>query len=281
MATERRAAAAALCLLVVLLPSCGSGSGSSQHPSTSSSSAPTASSTPSTNPSSPSRASRPARGSEPSACGTGARAFWLPGPAGSRLEANSVGSGAVAVVFLHQVGSTGMCGFWPYASWLASHYPLRAILVNRCGYGASTCTAPGGDPGIIAQTAPAVAWARAHGARRVSLIGASGGGSDAIEAAAVIPNIAAVVDISGDGTDTGADDRTDALRLRVPAMFAVAPQDSYSPVASLHALYAATPARPKRFLVISELSGVHGWDLLLDPAGSPHRLAAVVAAWIR
>jgi pimeloyl-ACP methyl ester carboxylesterase len=217
----------------------------------------------------------------PSACGSEATAFWLPGPSGSRLEANSVGSGQVAAVFLHEVGGTGMCGFWPYAKWLTAHYPVRAILVNRCGYGASRCpSVPLGDSAIIAETAPAVEWARAHGATRVSLVGSSYGGGDALQAAGVIPHVAAVVDISGDGNDTGADDTADARRLQVPALFAVAPADRYCRLDLLQALYAATPARPKQFAVINELPGIHGWDLLTDLNGQPERLATLVASWI-
>lgn len=217
----------------------------------------------------------------PASCGPGADAFWLPGPSGSRLEANSVGSGQIAAVFLHEVGGTGMCGFWPYATWLVAHYPVRAVLVNRCGYGASRCPSiPLGDAGIVAETRPAVDWARAHGATRISLVGASFGGGDALEAAGVIPGIAAVVDVSGDGNDTGADDPSDARRLQVPALFAVAPADRYCRLDRLQSLYGLTPAQPKQFVVIDELSGVHGWDLLTDLNGKPERLAAVVASWV-
>jgi pimeloyl-ACP methyl ester carboxylesterase len=217
----------------------------------------------------------------PAACGSGATAFWLPGPGGGRLEANSVGSGQVAAVFLHEVGGTGMCGFWPYAQWLTGHYPVRAVLVNRCGYGASRCSSyPLGDAGIVAETAPAVDWARAHGATRVSLVGASYGGGDALQAAGVIPHVAAVVDISGDGNDTGADDAVDVRRLQVPALFAVAPADRYCRLDKLQALYAATPGHPKQFITVGELPGIHGWDLLTDMNGQPERLAPIVAAWI-
>lgn len=58
----------------------------------------------------------------PTRCGPGARAFWLPGPDGTKLEANAFGRGRAAAVFLHQAGGVaGMCGFWPFARWLAVH----------------------------------------------------------------------------------------------------------------------------------------------------------------
>jgi pimeloyl-ACP methyl ester carboxylesterase len=217
----------------------------------------------------------------PTACGSGATTFWLPGPDGGRLEANSIGSGRVAVVFLHEADPTGMCGFWPYAVWLTARYPVRAVLVNRCGYGGSRCSSfPLGDAGLVAETLPAVEWARAHGALRVSLVGASLGGGDALEAAGVIPEVAAVVDISGDGNDTGADDAGVVERLHVPALFAVAPGDRNCPLAFLHTLYAGAEAHPKQFLTITELPGTHGWDLLMDADDQPERLAPLVAAWI-
>jgi dienelactone hydrolase len=106
------------------------------------------------------------------------------------------------------------------------------------------------------------------------------GGGDALQAAGVIPHVAAVVDISGDGNDTGADDTVDARRLEVPVLFAVAPADRYCRLDKLQVLYAATPAHPKQFITLSELPGIHGWDLLTDLNGQPQRLAPIVAAWI-
>lgn len=174
-----------------------------------------------------------------------------------------------------------MCGFFAYAKWLTSHYPVRVILVNRCGYGASRCPSyPQGDSGTIAQTGPAVDWARAHGATRVALVGSSYGGGDALQAAGVIPHVGAVVDLSGAGNDAGVDDTLDARRLQVPALFAVAPADRYCPLYQLQALYALVPAHPKRFVIVNELPGIHGWDLLTDLNGQPERLAPLVASWI-
>ncbi len=216
----------------------------------------------------------------PTACGPGAVAFWLTAPDGSKLEANSVGSGPDAAVFLHEAGRPGMCGFWQYAQWLAGHEHVRAILVNRCGYGASRCPSPpAGDAGIVSQTKPAVDWARAQGATRVTLVGASWGGGDALQAAGVIPGVDGVVDLSGDGNDTSANDVADAKRLRVPALFAVAPDDPLCPVASLQSLYDQVPAHVKRFVVVSSRPGAHGWELLFNGA-AVEPLGQTVAGWI-
>lgn len=217
----------------------------------------------------------------PLACGEGARAFWLPGPGGSRLEANSVGSGTDAVVFLHEIGRAGMCGFWQYANWLADAHHVRAVLVNRCNYGQTTCrVAPNGDPGIVAETKPAVDWLRKHGATRVTLVGASGGGGDALQAGGVISHIDAVVDLSGGITDSGGDSVTDARRLRVPALFAVAPDDPNCSLDKVRATYRLVPSAPKRMVVVSDRPGIHGWDLLTDNDGAWSPLAGQVANWI-
>jgi len=196
-----------------------------------------------------------------------------------RLEANTAGSGAAAVVFLHEIGRAGMCGFAPYAAWLIQHYPVQVVLVNRCGYGASDCARPADTFDIRAETEPAVAWARANGAHTVTLVGASGGGGDAIEAAALVPGVSAVVDLSGDVNDTSPDNNVLAPKVTVPALLAVAPNDPYCSIAVMQSIYAQIAAPVKRLLIESQLPGVHGWDLLLDDNQQPRPLASVVADW--
>jgi pimeloyl-ACP methyl ester carboxylesterase len=218
----------------------------------------------------------------PAPCSGGNQAFWLPGPDGSKLEANSIGSGPDAVVFLHQIGRRGMCGFDTYAHWLSTKYHVRAVLVNRCNYGATTCrVAPPEDEGIVAQTKPAIDWARAHGAKRVTLVGASGGGGDALQAAGVIPGIAAVVDLSGVVNDSGADNATNARRLRVPILFAAAPNDRSCSIDKIRALYRLVSSQPKRLIIVGDQPGTHGWDLVADTDGKPSALGRRVASWIR
>lgn len=206
--------------------------------------------------------------------------MWLP-ISGGRLEANSAGSGQDAVVFLHQIGREGMCGFAPYASWLAGHYPgLQVVLVNRCGYGASVCPSAATSEDIVTETKPAVDWARSHGASRVTLVGASGGGMDALEAAALIPGIAAVVDLSGDINDTSGNDNALVRRITIPALLAVAPNDPYCPIPTLQGYYASIPAQTKRLVIENQYPGVHGWDLMSGPNGQPPSpLAITVAQW--
>lgn len=208
----------------------------------------------------------------------GARALWLP-ITGGRLEANVAGTGPDAVVFLHEIGQAGMCGFDTFAAWLIRTRPgVQVVLVNRCGYGTTVCPAATGSD-IAVQTRPAVDWARAHGATRVTLVGASGGGMDAVGAGASVRGVDAVVNISGAVNDTGADNRAVARTLTVPTLFAVAPDDPDCPVASIRLLFDLVPARTKRFVLLSANSGLHGWALLLDTDGRPLSLANRVADW--
>jgi pimeloyl-ACP methyl ester carboxylesterase len=198
---------------------------------------------------------------------------------GGRLEAVTAGTGTAAAVFLHETGGKGMCGFASYAAWLIANRDVQVVLVNRCGYGDTRCAGPDDMHDIAAQTAPAVAWAGSHGATTVTLVGASSGGLDAIDAAALEPGVDAVVDISGDINDTGADDHALAAKLTIPTLVAVATNDPHCPLGDVQSLYDAVAARTKQLSILDQNPGRHGWDLLLE-AGAPLPLATIVADWI-
>lgn len=265
-------------LLLCLLAACsGAGAGGSDAQRGSSAPAPAAHGA-----SPPASITTPAAVAAPQTCSNlpGAQARWLPMADGGRLEANTAGSGAAAVVFLHEIGRAGMCGFAPYAAWLIQHYPVQVVLVNRCGYGATDCARPADFTDIRAETEPAVSWAKGNGARTVTLVGASGGGGDAVEAAALVPGVSAVVDLSGAVTDTSADNNVLAPRVTVPALLVVAPDDPYCSIAVMQSIYTQIAAPVKRLLIESQVPGLHGWNLLLDDNGKPRPLAYVVSAWV-
>jgi len=213
---------------------------------------------------------------------TPARSFWLSGPGGAQVYAAVVGSGPATAVFVHEFGSRGLCGFWPYADWLARTKGVRSVLFSQCGAGASQCPAGNATDQWLAVTTAAVAWARAHDAGQVTLVGASAGGVVALQVAASIsPPVAAVVNLSGERRWQGLDSLAAARRLQVPALFAVAPGDSLVSVATMRRLYQAAPVRDKRLVVLAEGAG-HGWDLLGGAAGTDWSpLAVTVAAWIQ
>jgi len=193
-----------------------------------------------------------------------------------------VGTGPATAVFVHQAGPTGLCGFWPYAAWLARTNGVRSVLFSQCGNGASQC--PAGEPAgqWLAATNAAVTWARARGARQLALVGASAGGVVALQAATAIrPRVDAVVDLSGERRWQGLDSLAAARRLEVPALFAVAPGDSYVRVGTMRQVYQAAPVQAKRLVVLADGAG-HGWELLGGPAGTDWSpLAVTVAAWIQ
>jgi Dienelactone hydrolase family len=213
---------------------------------------------------------------------TPAQSLWLSGPGGALVYAAVVGTGPTTAVFVHQAGPGGLCGFWPYADWLAKTKGVRSVLFSQCGAGASQCPAGNAADQWLSMTTAAVTWARTNGAGQVTLVGASAGGVVALQVAASIrPPVDAVVNLSGERRWQGLDSLAAARRLQVPALFAVAPGDSYVSVATMRRLYQVAPVRAKRLVVLAEGAG-HGWELLGGAAGSDWSpLAVTVAAWIQ
>jgi pimeloyl-ACP methyl ester carboxylesterase len=213
---------------------------------------------------------------------TPAQRLWLSAPGGAQVYAAVVGTGPATAVFVHQAGPRGLCGFWPYADWLARTKGVRSVLFSQCGAGASQCPAGNAADQWLATTTAAVTWARTQGARQITLVGASAGGVVALQVAASIsPPVAAVVNLSGERRWQGLDSLAAARRLGVPALFAVAPDDSLVSVGTMRRLYQAAPVRAKRLVVLAEGAG-HGWELLGGAAGSDWSpLAVTVAAWIQ
>jgi pimeloyl-ACP methyl ester carboxylesterase len=213
---------------------------------------------------------------------TPAQRLWLSAPGGAQVYAAVVGTGPATAVFVHQAGPRGLCGFWPYADWLARTKGVRSVLFSQCGAGASQCPAGNAADQWLATTTAAVTWARTQGARQITLVGASAGGVVALQVAASIsPPVAAVVNLSGARRWQGLDSLAAARRLGVPALFAVAPDDSLVSVGTMRRLYQAAPVRAKRLVVLAEGAG-HGWELLGGAAGTDWSpLAATVAAWIQ
>lgn len=216
-------------------------------------------------------------------CGTAGRADVrvraLPGVGSARMPVVEIGRGSTVAVFLHQTDGDGLCGFWPYASWLTEHYPVRAVLFDLCGYGRARCPDPAFSDNQRLQVAAAVRFARAAAPTRVVLVGASMGGALAL--ASTAPTHAdAVVDLSGPADWPDAAAAPAAATLRVPALVAVSPGDSDASYPDLRAAFAGIKAVPKKFV---SGDGAHGWDLLAEPGSQPPHwrpLATTVAQWI-
>lgn len=203
----------------------------------------------------------------------------LKGPGAARLPAAVLGAGPTTAVFLHQTDGNGLCGWWPYAAWLTSHYKVKAVLLDLCNYNSrAVCPEQTFADNQRAQVAVGMRFARSLGASRVVLVGASMGGALAL-ASARETAATAVVDLSGPPGWGNAEASQAAPQLKVPLLVAASPTDGDVDYPALQKAFALDPTQPKRFL--SPAGGAHGWDLVQNPAGtgwSP--LASQVARWI-
>jgi pimeloyl-ACP methyl ester carboxylesterase len=198
------------------------------------------------------------------------------------LDGAIVGTGRVGVVLLHEYPGP-MCGWWPYAVYLA-HHGVRALLFDFRCFGLSSCPRGGkGDP--VADVAAAIRVLREHGARSVAVLGASLGGVVAVMGGAAL-HPSAVVDLSGERNlgqllpGVTLNSLTAASDLRVPALFVVARQDRYVSVADMRAIYRRARSSTKRLTVMPAAAG-HGWDMLLGAGGGWSPLAHEVLAFVK
>ena len=136
----------------------------------------------------------------------------------------------------------------------------------------------------------AVAELRRRGVTRVALVGASMGGAAVLIAGTrVQPPVAAVVSLSGEADPTnlvgGIPLNAGAVvdQLTVPIMFVVATNDMYVAVPETRETHRdGQDQRGQRLEVLSgDFDGLHGWDLLRNPAnGEFGPVAAKVAAFL-
>lgn len=200
----------------------------------------------------------------------------VPLPSGSPLSTAWVGSGSSVAVLLHQTDGNGLCGFLFYADVLASR-GLRVALLDLCGYGQSSgCAEAQPGSGVADQVGAVVATARAEGARRVILVGASMGGSVAVTTAGAV-HADALVDLSGPSQFNTSDVRRDAPSVTMPVLFAFGRQTDPSDLADVRAALPAMPTRTKT--VVTAASG-HGYELLQDAEGAPGPLAPTVTRFV-
>jgi dienelactone hydrolase len=206
---------------------------------------------------------------------------------GTSLNGVLVGSGPAGVVLAHQYPSD-LCGFWPFADYLAKR-GLRAFAIDLRCFGRSACPEGEARGRVVDDLDAAVAELRRRGVTRVGLVGASMGGAAVLIAGTrVQPPVAAVVSLSGEPDPTSLvggiplNAGTAVKQLTVPTMFVVATHDNYVSVAETRAMYRAVKTGDKRLEVLSgDFDGGHGWQLLNDPAsGQFGPVAAKVAAFL-
>jgi alpha-beta hydrolase superfamily lysophospholipase len=204
-----------------------------------------------------------------------ARPIWLKASDNVRLYALEGGSGATAVVLAPQ-GGGDVCGWLPYVKTLIEA-KLRVVAFDFRGSGDSQSA---GDPNALdLDLAAAVARARADGAERVFLVGASRGG------AAIVQNSAGIrVDgrISLSGTRLwpgfGLNDYASLRRLRAPFLYIGSREDANAPRAEAASIFRKIGARDKRMVLYA--GSWHGWDLVELAPFAP-RVRALILGWIR
>src|SRR3954454_16527526 len=177
---------------------------------------------------------------------------------GVMLSGAVAGAGPVGAVLIHEY-PLDLCGWWPYARYLAGHgvhvllFDLRCFGRSGCGHGRGHATT---------DVAAAMAELRRRGARRIALVGASMGGTIAVVAAARL-HPAAMVDLSGERDTTGltpgidADAGAAAHGVTAPALFAVARGDRYVPVDDMRAVARRVRSPTRRLIVLPAAAG-HG-----------------------
>lgn len=208
---------------------------------------------------------------------------------GTTLDGVLVGHARTGVVLVHEYPAD-LCGFLPYAEYLAAHGVEALALDLRC-FGNAGCPASAAARGRIPQdVAAGSAELRRRGVSHVALLGASLGCTIMLMAApTVLPAPASVVCLSGHARFTATvgttpvplDAAAAARQATSPALFVVADGDPRVGVTEVRALYADYASTTKRLDVLSgAYTGSHGWDLLRrSSTWTP--LAAQLAAYLR
>lgn len=207
----------------------------------------------------------------------GADGGWLRA-ADSWFETGSLGTGSTVAILVPQA-EADYCGFVPYALQLAAN-GVRSILLNPCGAGFTEC-ASGADvvtTGVAAVSAAATA-AKADGATRVVLIGASMGGTIAVasaEACGFECPFDALASLSGPLVYEGYDTLPDAFIIALPMFLAVSADDTVVTAEQLTQLASGSASQQ---VGIYTGSG-HGWAQLFDADGAPTTVAEQLTAFV-
>lgn len=172
----------------------------------------------------------------------------FPGADGQDVEAFATGSGSTALVLAHQADGD-VCQWVPQAMDLAKD-GYRVVAVNSAGSEVSELTA-------------AVRYARAKGAAKVLLVGASKGGTAVLSAAGVItPKVDAVVSLSAPARYGAMDASSVVPTLTMPVFYMAADLDS-SFADSTRQLSKATKRAKENDLYIVDGAN-HGVSMLSD-----------------
>jgi dienelactone hydrolase len=184
-------------------------------------------------------------------------------PDGTRLIGHRFGRGKTAVVLAHQARGS-LCQWVSYARRLAAKGYL-AFAFDFRNNGLSQFVGPARSGRLGGDVAGAVNYLRAHGAKKVFLVGASMGGSAVVVGGANIrPPVTGVISLSAPSSFGGADAAAAVPRLHVPILFLAAADDSGGAFAQdARALYAASPSSDKSLEILP--GSDHGVSLVFSP----------------
>lgn len=197
----------------------------------------------------------------------------------ANLPAARLGSGPDVAILLHQTDGDAACGWLPAAQLMAAR-GTQVVVFDMCGYGGSHCD-DNKPPTAATQVTAAVTWARQHGAARVTVVGASMGGSVALGTARqVAPQ--AVVDLSGPMSWDGVQGSATAARsLRIPLLAAASPDDPDSDAAALKKAVASNPGPHHRFVRTEDGHGIEMLTSYAQGKDTATPLLGAVVRWVK
>ena len=183
----------------------------------------------------------------PAEAKTGYLAF--PSSEGQDVEAFATGEGGTALILAHQSDGT-VCQWVPEARDLAED-GYRVIAVDSAG-------------SDVAELTAAVAYARAHGAAKVLLVGASKGGTAVLTSAgSITPPVDAVVALSAPGIYTGMDALGAVPDLAMPVFYMASEGDTDFAASTKELSKASTRAAENVLHIVGGVN--HGVSMLDDP----------------
>jgi len=200
------------------------------------------------------------------------REVGFPSADGGVVSADLYGEGEHAVVLAH--GARFDKASWAREARFLAGHGLRVLAIDFRGYGASRAPAPSDDPyaGLEQDLLGAVAWLREQGARRVSLVGGSMGGTAASNALALDGGVA--ID---DVVLLAHWPSAEPASLKARKLFVVAREDAYGAgtprLPAIRAQFDAAP-EPKQWL---ELDGAEHAQFLFDGSQGDALRAALLA----
>ena len=206
--------------------------------------------------------------------GVRAHPFWITTADRVRLYAIEAGHGPTAVVLAHEYPAD-LCGWLPYVRTLTAA-GLRVLAFDFRNYGDSGRPAHG-ITAFDRDVRAAVRRARADGARRVFLVGASFGGVVALTYGSGLP-LAGVISMSGETKLFSMNALAGVARLRAPLLILGSRQDHYLTVPEARQLLRRAGSKDKRLALFA--GGFHGWDLVERAPYAP-TARALVLKWIR